>query len=263
MTSISGGSFSQPTRRQFVQATAGVAGLSGLAAADALFAKPQVKFGHGGAFKIPPGSTILFQGDSITDFGRDRAQAAKPNSQPALGSGYAWLTAMQLLVDRPNAKLKIYNRGVSGNKVFELADRWQEDCLDLKPDVLSILIGVNDYWHKHDGHYDGTVEIYERDYRALIKRTKAALPGVKLVICEPFVLRCGAVNDTWFPEWAGYAPAAKRVADAAGAVFVPFQAMFDEAVKFAPPNVWAADGVHPTASGATLMAHWWLKAVGA
>ncbi|MEO7300416.1 MAG: GDSL-type esterase/lipase family protein, partial [Verrucomicrobiota bacterium] len=156
-----------------------------------------------------------------------------------------------------------FNRGISGNKVYQLAERWQADCLDLKPDVLSILIGVNDYWHKVDPklNYKGTVEIYERDYLSLIERTKEALPKVKLVICEPFLLHCGAVKDSWLPEFAEYRAAAKRVAAKNHATFVPFQTMFDEAVKYAPPEHWAGDGVHPTPAGAALMAHFWITAV--
>ena len=154
-----------------------------------------------------------------------------PNSDAGLGRGYAWLAAAQLLIDRPDAKLKFFNRGNSGNKVYQLAERWQADCLDLKPDVLSILIGVNDFSHSLDGSYKSTAETYESGYRALIKRTKAALPNVKLVICEPFVLKAGKVNDKWFPGYDGYRAAAKRVADESGAVFVPFQTMFDAAVE--------------------------------
>jgi lysophospholipase L1-like esterase len=165
------------------------------------------------------------------------------------------------LVSRPDDNLTFFNRGISGNKVFQLAERWQTDALNLKPDVLSILIGVNDIWHALNGQYDGTVDVYEKDYRALVKKTQEALPEVKLVVCEPFVLRCGAVNSTWFPEFDEYRVAAKRVAEDAKAVFVPFQEMFDRAAKIAPPERWAKDGVHPTADGAALMAHAWLTAV--
>jgi lysophospholipase L1-like esterase len=210
---------------------------------------------------IQKGATVLFQGDSITDASRNRAAGANANDPAGLGKGYAWLTAAELLVERPEDGLKIFNRGVSGNKVYQLAERWQADCLDLKPDVLSILIGVNDIWHALNGNYQGTVEKYEKDYRALLDRTKKALPEVKLVICEPFVLRCGAVNDKWFPEFDKYRAAAKRIAEDFKAVFVPFQEMFDRASKIAPPERWAADGVHPTSDGASLMARWWLQAV--
>jgi lysophospholipase L1-like esterase len=244
-------------RRKFLTisgAALGAAGLAGLSPASANAAETGRKL-------IRRNEVILFQGDSITDAGRSREKAGVANDQGAMGSGYAWLGAAELLVDRPKDGLKVFNRGISGNKVFQLADRWQADCLDLKPDVLSILIGVNDLWHKLDGKYQGTVEIYERDYRALLERTRKALPKVKLVVCEPFVLRCGAINDKWFPEFDGYRAAAKRVAEAFHATFVPFQTMFDEAVKYAPAEHWAKDGVHPSAAGASLMAHEWLRAV--
>jgi lysophospholipase L1-like esterase len=245
-------------RRRFLQ-TSGVSLAAGLAAEKlsparaAVFAPHRVVHDH---------DVILFQGDSITDMGRSREKADVANEQPGLGNGYAWLAAAEILVDRPKSNLKIYNRGVSGNKVFQLAERWDTDCLALKPNVLSILIGVNDIWHKLNGKYEGTVQIYERDYRALIDRTRKALPRVKLVICEPFVLHCGSVNEKWFPEFDTYRAAARRVADSCRAVFVPFQSIFDEAVKYAPAAHWANDGVHPTPSGASLMAHEWLRRVG-
>jgi lysophospholipase L1-like esterase len=254
----------QPSRREFVRAAASLsaAGLAALGAADKLLAADHKQAGSRPAPIIQPGDTVLFQGDSITDAGRKRDVTAA-NSQPALGGGYAWFAASQLLVDSPQANLKIFNRGISGNKVYQLAERWQPDCLDLKPNVLSILIGVNDFWHKHQHKYDGTLEKYETDYRALVKRSKEALPEVKLIICEPFTLKVGAVDDSWFPEFDGYRAAARRVAEESKATFVPFQTMFDAAAKIAPPATWAADGVHPTPSGAALMAHWWLKAAGA
>lgn len=250
-------------RRSFLQASAlSAAALASLAAATGAAAATRGK-----EALIAKHDVILFQGDSITDAGRSRDQdkTGAPNNQPGLGNGYAWLAAAQLLVDRPADELRIFNRGISGHKVFQLAERWQADCLDLKPDVLSILIGVNDIWHSLDPrlNYKGTVEIYERDYHALVEGTKKALPKVKLVLCEPFVLRCGAVKDSWFPEFDKYRAAAKRVADKQRATFVPFQAMFDAAIKFAPPEHWAGDGVHPSPAGAALMAHFWLKAVGA
>jgi len=210
---------------------------------------------------IKAGGTILFQGDSITDAGRDRGRENNANDVRALGRGYAFLTAARLLAEYPEANLKIYSRGISGHKVFQLADRWDKDCIALKPDLVSILIGVNDIWHGLSGKYDGTVQVYERDYLALMERTHRELPQAALVVCEPFVLRCGAVNDKWFPEFDGYRAAAKRVAAQFDAVFVPFQSMFDEAVKKTPPNYWAGDGVHPTMAGASLMAKTWLATV--
>jgi lysophospholipase L1-like esterase len=235
-------------------------GAATLAAAHSLHGTAQAAEAAGGS-PLKPGITLLFQGDSITDAGRSREAAAEANSQPALGNGYAWLAASQLLVDRPSDGIKIFNRGISGNKVPDLDARWQAECIDLKPNVLSILIGVNDIWRTFDRGYDGTAETYEAEYQALIKKTKEALPDVALVICEPFVLKCGAVTDAWFPKFDGYRAGAKRVAEQAGAIFVPFQTMFDEASKIAPPERWAKDGVHPSADGAALMAHAWRRVV--
>jgi lysophospholipase L1-like esterase len=254
----------QASRRQFFGAGIGVtaAAMSAIVAMDARAAESTRTNSASGKSFIEPGMTILFQGDSITDVQRNRDDH-EANSQPALGNGYAWLAAAQLLIDRPGDGLKFYNRGLSGDKVYQLADRWEHDCLALKPTLLSILIGVNDYWAIAKHGYKGTLEKYENDYRALLKRTKDALPQVRLVICEPFTLECGNVDKSWFPAFDGYRAAAKKVAEEEGALFVPFQSMFDAAVKIAPPERWAADGVHPTSDGAALMAHWWLKAVSA
>ncbi len=211
--------------------------------------------------RFQEGDTILFQGDSITDAGREKEKEL-PNNPQSFGSGYAFLAASALMNALPEKNLTFYNRGISGNKVFQLADRWQKDCFDLEPDILSILIGVNDYWHKRNGNYDGTVEVYENDFRALLKRTKEKLPGVKLVICEPFyVLNTTAVDETWVEPMKQYQAAAKKIATEFDTVWVPFQKVFDEAVKHAPPTYWTRDGVHPSMAGAQLMAEAWLKAV--
>ena len=155
------------------------------------------------AIKLEKGMTIL-SGDSITDAVGKTVKAPNPNEQASMGNGYASMATAALLTSRPELNLSIYNRGISGNKVHQLDARWQKECLDYQPDVLHILIGVNDIWHGLNGRYDGTVETYENDYRALLQRTRKALPKVKLVICEPFVLRCGAVNNKWFPEFDHY-----------------------------------------------------------
>ena len=241
-------------------AAAGLAAVSTLSVSGCSDSMKQVSGRKSGGF-IGKGDVVLLQGDSITDAGRDKKREDSVNDVRALGSGYALFIASQLLGEPADAGVKVYNRGISGNKVFQLANRWDKDCIALKPNVVSILIGVNDIWHTLNGEYNGTVEVYERDYRALLTRTQQTLPGVRLVICEPFVLRTGAVTDKWFPEFDGYRAAAKRVAKDFRAVFVPFQATFDEAVQSAPPAYWAGDGVHPTIAGAGLMARTWLDVV--
>jgi lysophospholipase L1-like esterase len=208
---------------------------------------------------LKPGSTVLFQGDSITDAGRDRNDDSA-NSPAALGDGYSFLAAAALLEKNPALDLRIYNRGISGNKVYQLAERWDHDCLELKPALLSILIGVNDIWHKLSGNYNGTVDIYRNDYIVLLERTKKALPGIRLIICEPFAVPgVKAVDDKWYPEFYSYQKAAKDIAVKFGAAFVPFQKVFDEALKTAPGSYWTPDGVHPSLAGAELMANAWLK----
>jgi lysophospholipase L1-like esterase len=158
--------------------------------------------------------------------------------------------------------LKIFNKGISGNKVFQLADRWDKDCLEIKPDILSILIGVNDIWHKLNGQYNGTVEIYRKDYIALLERTKKTLPNVKLIICEPFAVKgVKAVDDKWYPEFYGYQKAAREIANQFGATFVPFQSVYDEAQKQATGAYWTGDGVHPSLAGAQLMAKAWTEVI--
>ncbi len=209
------------------------------------------------------GSVILFQGDSITDCGRDRPKQSEPNNPAALGTGYPYLLSCQLLRDHPRKGLKLLNRGISGDQVPDLEQRWSEDTLDLEPSLLSILIGVNDIWHSLDGDSLGTVEDYERGLLALLRRTQQAIPGVTIVLCEPFVLRCGAVDDRWFPEFDHRRQAAARVARETGAVWVAFQSGFDEVVaKGTEPAYWAEDGVHPSMAGHSLMAKIWREAVG-
>jgi lysophospholipase L1-like esterase len=204
---------------------------------------------------------ILFQGDSITDAGRDK-NTKTPNTSPMMGSGYVIQAAGELLFKYAEKNLTIYNKGISGNKVYQLAERWDTDCLEIKPNVLSILIGVNDFWHTKTGGYKGAVKNYEDDYRALLQRTLTALPNVKLIIGEPYaVTGIKAVDNTWYPEFDKYREAAKKLADEFKAVFIPYQKVFDEARKRAPGAYWTHDGVHASLAGAQLMANAWMEAV--
>lgn len=204
---------------------------------------------------------ILFQGDSITDVGRNR-QATADNNAAALGGGYPLIAASHMLRVHPDSGLHIYNRGVSGDRVPSLQARWDIDTIALKPDILSILIGVNDLWHKLSGNSNGTVAEYELQYNALLDSTKAALPSVRLVVLEPFVLVTGAVDAKWFPEFDERRAVAGRVAKRANALFVPLQSMFTQLAKTAPASYWIGDGVHPTIAGHAAIADRWREAVG-
>ncbi len=209
---------------------------------------------------IPDGTTILFQGDSITDAGRDRSRYY-PNNLQGLGNGYVYQIVADLLTNHPNTKIKCYNRGISGNKVYQLAGRWDDDCVNLKPQILSILIGVNDYWHTLSSNYKGTPEVFDGDLRALLTRTRKVIPDVKLILGEPFAVKGGtAITPEWAEGFPPYQKAVRQIAQDFNAAFVPYQRVFDEALEQAPVNHWCPDGVHPSIAGASLMKDAWLRA---
>lgn len=220
------------------------------------------------AMKIKENDVILFQGDSITDAGRVRDFGDNPipaNHLAALGRGYAAQIACRLLADYPRHGLRIHNRGVSGNRITNMRDRWQDDCLALRPNVLSILIGVNDTWH---GVAKGTpengvgVDTFDVVYRALLADTRKALPGVTIVICEPFTTEAGAVlNMNFHPDIDERRARVAAIAADVDAHYVPFQDMFNYLSETAPPAYWAEDGVHPSAAGHEMMARFWLENV--
>jgi lysophospholipase L1-like esterase len=204
---------------------------------------------------------ILFQGDSITDWGRDKNKN-DANATNTLGSGYPLIATAQLLWQNPRLQLQVYNKGISGNKVFQLAERWDKDCIDIKPNVLSILVGVNDFWHTLTSDYKGTIETYRTDYQKLLQRTRKALPNVKLIIMEPYAVKgVKAVDEKWYPAFDGYRKVAKDMAREFSATFIPLQTVFDKALETAPGGYWTIDGVHPSVAGEGLIAHAWLEAV--
>ncbi|MHA9738315.1 GDSL-type esterase/lipase family protein [Robinsoniella peoriensis] len=144
---------------------------------------------------------ILFQGDSITDAGRTSS------SDPfyALGCGYPLLTAARLLYEKSHTQYHFLNKGISGNRIVDLYARWKEDTLNQKPDVISILIGVNDVWHEYQDHSGVDASKFENMYDLLLEETKAALPQVQLVLCEPFILPIGEVlnhTERWMTDMA-------------------------------------------------------------
>ncbi|SMO79176.1 SGNH/GDSL hydrolase family protein [Fodinibius sediminis] len=218
---------------------------------------PEKTAGNKAFDAIPQEGRVLFQGDSITDAGRDREAEA---ANTGLGRGYAFLAAAQLRKTLAERNVQCFNRGISGHKVFQLADRWQTDTYDLDPDLLSILIGVNDFWHTLND-YDGTVEVYERDFRNLLIQTREQLPDARLIIGEPFVILEGSAvsEEEWMPDFREYQQVAKEIAMEFEAGFIPYQSVFNEASKHVESTYWTADGVHPTLAGSQLMAEAWLQ----
>ena len=193
---------------------------------------------------------VLFQGDSITDGNRGRNE--DPNH--ILGHGYCFIIAAQYGARFPERKLTFLNRGISGNKVTDLAARWQKDALDLKPDVLSILIGIND-----SGHIP--LEEYEQIYDKLLVDAKAANPNIHFILCEPFYLPKDGhkEGDERDQDVKKRQAIVAKLAGKHQAALVKFQKVFDDACKRAPAQYWVWDAVHPTYSGHQLMADEWIK----
>ena len=202
---------------------------------------------------------IVFQGDSITDAGCSKDYL---NLQPndGMGIGYPFLTMAALRLAEPEKNWQVYNRGVSGNRVVDLYARWKRDALNLKPDILSILIGVNDTWHEYPGQNGVEVPRYAQFYRMLLEWTKQVLPETKLVLLEPFVLPFGAVQPNWIPEMDARRAVVKELAGEFKAVFIPVQSILNDALKRAPQEYWLKDGVHPTTAGHALISQAWIEA---
>ncbi len=206
---------------------------------------------------------ILFQGDSITDCQRDRTTA-----KSSLGTGYPLLVSSALGFENGNI-YEFMNRGISGNRIVDLYARIKADIINLKPDIMSILIGVNDVWHEINYKNGVDSEKFFKIYCMLIEEIKEALPDVKIMILEPFVLEGSATcNCEEVPDKlnlfktgvAEKAEMAKKVAQKYNLTFIPLQEKFNEAEKIAPQPHWLYDGVHPTPFGHELIKREWLKA---
>lgn len=203
---------------------------------------------------------ILFQGDSITDAGRDR------NGEKAKGYGYPTFVTGELGVKYPGEYV-FYNRGISGNRIVDIYARIKSDIINLNPDYMSLLIGVNDTWHEFGMKNGVSTEKFEMVYCLIIDELLEALPDLKLMILEPFVLEGGATvseeNPDKYPAFRAdvesKAAAAKRVAKKYGIPFIELQAKFDEAAKKVSPDYWTWDGVHPTPMGHEIIKQAWIE----
>ena len=199
--------------------------------------------------------TILFQGDSITDAGRAR------DNDSNVGVGYPVLVKGTIGFEHPG-EYTFFNRGISGNRVVDVYARIKSDIINLKPDVMSILIGVNDVWHELNYTNGVDTKRFEMYYNLLIEQLKEALPNLKIMILEPFVLKGTATEENFADFQADVfekAKAAKRVAEKNNLSFIPLQEKFDEACKKAPASYWLYDGVHPTPAGHEILKNIWLE----
>ena len=214
------------------------------------------------SYRLPvfkKGSRLLFQGDSITDMNWGRNEKDRNHY---LGHSYVYLIAARLGVDMPEAKLDIYNRGMSGHTVGDLRKRWGKDAIEMMPDLLSILIGTNDVGR-------GVKPIdFESDYRFILEVSRNANKGLRIVLVDPFVLPTGGLSkkESWSSRRAAtdeLRMIVSKLAKDFDAVHVKAQDVFDDASKKVAPEQWIWDGIHPLPQGHELIARNWLQEVSA
>lgn len=204
---------------------------------------------------IKDGMTVLFQGDSVTDASRSR------ENDDDLGNGYPMTTASWMAAMHPEKKVRVLNRGISGNRAIDLRGRWQEDCIDLNPDIVSILIGINDTWRRYDSNDPTSAEAFEDNYRNILERTKNETKA-RIVLMEPFVLPYPEDRIAWREDLDPKIHVVRKLAREFGAILVPLDGIFAAASAYRDPGFWSPDGVHPSPAGHALISQSWLKAVG-
>jgi lysophospholipase L1-like esterase len=202
-------------------------------------------------------TTVLFQGDSITDCGRVKSDGS------SLGNGYPAIIANLWRNLFPGSEVTFLNRGVSGDRTKNLLERYDTDFKALKPDLVSILIGINDTWRRYDSQDPTSAEKYEENYRHLLKNLKNDLPGAAIIIIEPFLLNSDPGKALWREDLDPKIQSARRLAKEFADVFIPMDGIFTRrAVEGIREAEMSADGVHPTVRGHSIIAAEWLKALG-
>lgn len=205
---------------------------------------------------IKPNSNIVFIGDSITDVGRDYRNDAD------LGHGYVTLIAAQLLNKYPNYDLNIYNRGMSGDQVADLKKRWETDCLELNPDIVSILVGINNvglYAPDFEELIDEALAQFEEDYRLLLK-SLAHRTDARVVMMEPFVAPYPKDRVNWRKHLDSRIQIVRRLANEYHAALIPLDGVINaKGIENGFQIYTGDDGVHPTLTGHALIAETWLN----
>ena len=198
---------------------------------------------------------LLFQGDSVTDAGRDKRNFHD------MGKGYPHFAARLIREALPDAEIEMINLGISGNRTDQLFDRLYPDAIELAPDVISILIGINDVWHRFGtSRIETTSEQTEANYRAILERIKTQT-SAKIVMLQPFLLDCEK-NQHLRPGLDGLLPIIKRLADEYADLYIPLDELFAEAMQTQPePCYYSADGVHPNENGAAFIGEHYAKAI--
>ncbi|MBT5706608.1 MAG: SGNH/GDSL hydrolase family protein [Verrucomicrobia bacterium] len=206
---------------------------------------------------------ILFLGDSITDMKWGRNEKDRNHY---LGHSYVFLIAARLHTDLPDLELEFFNRGMSGHTVGDLRNRWQKDAIEMTPDVLSILIGVNDVGRAVRSNNEIDLKQWEADYRWILGASRKANPKLKIVMLDPFVLPVGRLHgetawDSWSGECNKLRSIVKRLAADYQAIHIQTQEIFDKASENVEASHWMWDGVHPLPQGHELIARHWIEAV--
>ncbi len=200
-------------------------------------------------------SVILFQGDSITDAKRDRS-IFTANDKNGLGSGYVYKLSNTLLGNAAFPGLKLYNRGNGGEKVPDLLNRWDADCIALKPAIVSILIGVNDLRHGF------SPDSFYMNYKKLLQQTKKSLPAAQIIIGEPFILPNINLYSELEAPYHEYRKIVRLLTREFQTVFIPYyEALKERASNTQEYTNLLPDGFHPAENGTDLMARCWLKYV--
>lgn len=194
-------------------------------------------------------AVILFQGDSVTDAGRDRAD------QNHLGGGYPKFVAEKLGASYPG--FTFINKGISGNTSTMLLERWKEDTLDLKPDFISILIGINDTWRRFDSNSPTSEAQFEENYRTMLTQVKAL--GTKVMMMEPFNMPVTPDRAFWRVDLDPKIQIVRKLARQFADVYLPLDGFLAAKALDMPMNEILGDGVHPTETGHRIIADEWVK----
>jgi lysophospholipase L1-like esterase len=216
---------------------------------------------------LPPNSSLLFIGDSITDANREPMGEPAPWGTPGLGRGYVSLVESWLLATRPRDRIRVFNRGTSGNTVRDLAARWQSDVLDLKPDTVAVMIGINDVWRQFDTPLRTETHVlpdeFEHTLGELARRTLPTLAAPScLVLATPFFIEANRA-DPMRVRMDAYGAIVRRLAAQHGATYVHTQAAFDAITPHLHPMALAWDRIHPQPAGCMIIARAFLAAFGA
>jgi lysophospholipase L1-like esterase len=204
--------------------------------------------------EMRPKSLFLFQGDSITDSGRNYKKDEN------LGTGYVMMTALWMSAMFPEMQARIINRGLNGNGIKDLRNRWQKDTLNLKPDVVSILVGINDTLGKYFWGSPTSVSDFENDYRAILQQTQDNLAS-NIILMEPFSITTTKDQVKFREDLNPKIEVVRNLSKEFGTLLIPLDKIFEESAKKREPQFWSQDGVHPTPVGHALIAQSWLKAL--